>query len=66
REWDRRTGAYLPDHCRVLEGDAPATAHVLTLDPRAQARVRAQPKALRPRRILRPGKLRARSLTATP
>jgi nitric oxide reductase NorD protein len=62
REWDRRTGAYLPDHCRVLEGDAPATAHVLTLDPRAQARVRAQPKALRPRRILRPRQIEGEEL----
>ncbi|MBV7378903.1 nitric oxide reductase activation protein NorD [Maritimibacter dapengensis] len=60
-EWNVRTGAYLPDHCRVLssplvaeEDDLPAC---LT-DPRAKRRIRAvkrQFEALRPGRVVTSG-----------
>ncbi|HBZ45281.1 MAG TPA: nitric oxide reductase D protein [Maritimibacter sp.] len=59
-EWNVRTGAYLPDHCRVLssplvaEEELPASLS----DPRAKRRIRAvkrQFEALRPGRIVTSG-----------
>lgn len=56
-EWDRRTRTYMPDHCRVLEADAPTAATGFSPDPRALRRVRAQFETLRPRRIRAPRQL---------
>lgn len=57
-EWDYRTGAYLPDHCRVLAGDAPETGEAWVPDEtlRRQIRqVRRRFEALRPRHELMRG-----------
>ncbi len=52
-EWNRRAGAHMPDHCRVLEAEAkPATG--FAPDPRLVARVRRQFAPLHPRRVLLP------------
>ncbi len=56
-EWDYRSGAYLPDHCRVLASPAAALGESPRLDPETLGlirRVRRQFEVLRPRReILR-------------
>ena len=53
-EWNHRARAYLPGHCRVLESDAPASAHPdATADPRLVEHVRRQFEGLHPRRIMR-------------
>uniref|UniRef100_UPI003BADBAC9 nitric oxide reductase activation protein NorD n=1 Tax=Stappia sp. TaxID=1870903 RepID=UPI003BADBAC9 len=53
-EWNHRARAYLPGHCRVLESDAPTSAHQEALpDPRLVERVRRQFEGLHPRRIMR-------------
>ncbi len=61
-EWDVRTGAYLPDHVRVLHSVAPPGdgAPAFRDDPRAMRRiqhVKRQFEALRPGRISIPGQL---------
>lgn len=61
-EWDVRTGAYLPDHVRVLHSIAEPGDCVppLRVDPRAARRIRKvkrQFEALRPGRISTPGHL---------
>ncbi|MDZ7711341.1 MAG: nitric oxide reductase D protein [Roseovarius sp.] len=61
-EWDVRSGAYLPDHVRVLDSPAEAGIGVPSFraDPRAQRRihrVRQQFEALRPGRVSIPGQL---------
>ncbi|MET4101598.1 nitric oxide reductase NorD protein [Roseovarius sp. MBR-78] len=61
-EWDVRTGAYLPDHVRVLDSVAEPGSGVPSFraDPRAQRRihrVRRQFEALRPGRVSIPGQL---------
>ncbi len=61
-EWDVRTGAYLPDHVRVLDSVAEPGSGVPSFraDPRAQRRihrVRRQFEALRPGRVSVPGQL---------
>ena len=51
-EWDFRTGAYLPDHCRVFASPAPDTAAVPEADADTKSlirRVRRQFEVLRPR-----------------
>ncbi|GMG84388.1 VWA domain-containing protein [Paralimibaculum aggregatum] len=56
-EWDARSGAYLPDHARVLSSTAEAAAGPAAADPAAGRRirrVRRQFEALRPRRVLLP------------
>ena len=58
-EWDARSGAYLPDHCRVLAApvEADATAPV-PRDAAARRRIREVHRrfqALRPARVIRPG-----------
>jgi nitric oxide reductase NorD protein len=55
-EWDARSGAYLPDHVRVLSSkqEPDATVSPFRDDPRAAARIRAvrrQFEALRPGRV---------------
>jgi len=55
-EWDVRTGAYIPDHVRVLASSLHPSQGIPNLgtDPRANARIRAvrrQFEALRPGRI---------------
>ena len=55
-EWNRRTGAYMPDHTRVLEAEAkPRTDYAP--DPRLVARVRRQFAPLHPRRVILPRQL---------
>lgn len=54
REWNHRTRAYMPDHCRVLEAEAAEDAAGFVPDARRMREVRRQFEALRPRRILRP------------
>ena len=59
-EWDGRSGAYLPDHCRVLASEAPPADDpgAATPDIRARRRIRAvkrQFEALQPRRVVLPG-----------
>ncbi|MFT6061911.1 MAG: nitric oxide reductase NorD protein [Paracoccaceae bacterium] len=61
-EWDRRTRTYMPDHCRVLEADAPTAPNSFAPDPRALRRVRAQFEALRPRRIRTPRQIEGEEL----
>jgi len=61
-EWDVRTGAYLPDHVRVLHSIAPSGDGVPAFrdDPRAMRRithVKRQFEALRPGRVSIPGQL---------
>lgn len=51
-EWDYRSAAYLPDHCRVLASPAPDTAAVPEADADTMSlirRVRRQFEVLRPR-----------------
>lgn len=55
-EWDHRTRSYLPDHCRVLTGDAEMAVERpdFLSSPQARRRmrgVRRQFEALRPRRV---------------
>ncbi len=55
-EWDHRTRSYLPDHCRILAGEAEGSAERLDCLTSRQARrrirsVRRQFEALRPRRV---------------
>lgn len=61
-EWDVRTGAYLPDHVRVLHSTAPSGDEIPDFrnDPRAMRRithVKRQFEALRPGRVSIPGQL---------
>ena len=61
-EWDVRSGAYLPDHVRVLDSMAEAGTDTAAFrdDPRAArriTRVRRQFEALRPGRVSVPGQL---------
>lgn len=57
-EWNHRTHAYMPDHCRVLEVAAQPDASP-TFIPNAKriAAVRRQFQALHPRRVIRPRQL---------
>ena len=55
-EWNRRTGAYMPDHTRVLEAEAIPRADYAP-DPRLVARVRRQFAPLHPRRVILPRQL---------
>jgi len=55
-EWNRRTGAYMPDHVRVLEADATAST-AYAPDPRLVARVKRQFAPLQPRRVMLPRQL---------
>jgi nitric oxide reductase NorD protein len=51
-EWDYRSGAYLPDHCRVIVGTAPQTGETWQPDADTRRRihqVRRQFEAFRPR-----------------
>jgi nitric oxide reductase NorD protein len=50
-EWNRRTGAYMPNHTRVLERDAASKADYVP-DPRLVARVKRQFAPLHPRRVI--------------
>ncbi|VDC29443.1 nitric oxide reductase activation protein NorD [Pseudogemmobacter humi] len=56
-EWEARTGAYLPDHCRVLAAPvAPDPAYNGITDDAARRRIRAvkrQFEALRPAKLIR-------------
>ncbi|MWD27538.1 VWA domain-containing protein, partial [Aquicoccus sp. SCR17] len=52
-EWNRRSGAYMPDHVRVLEAEALPRADY-TPDARLVARVRRQFAPLHPRRVVLP------------
>ncbi|MFV0475392.1 MAG: nitric oxide reductase activation protein NorD [Pikeienuella sp.] len=56
-EWDARSGAYLPDHCRVLAAPtAPAPDYAGVQDDAARRRIRAvkrQFEALRPAKLTR-------------
>ncbi len=53
-EWNHRAASYMPDHCVVLEAEAPISDTPFTPDRLLMARVRRQFEALHPRRILRP------------
>jgi len=58
-EWDHRTGAYIPDHVRVLSSVADE-AEALEHDPATARRIRAvkrQFEALRPKRVILPRQL---------
>ncbi|MAM59929.1 VWA domain-containing protein [Maritimibacter sp. UBA3975] len=55
-EWNRRTGAYMPDHARVLEAPA-VPAEGYRPDPRLVARVKRQFAPLNPRRVILPRQL---------
>jgi len=55
-EWNRRSGAYMPDHARVLEVDASPSA-TYRPDPRLVARVKRQFAPLHPRRVVLPRQL---------
>lgn len=52
-EWNRRSGAYMTDHTRVLETEAKARADY-TPDARLVARVKRQFAPLHPRRVVLP------------
>lgn len=52
-EWNRRTGAYLPAHTRVLEAEATPRA-AYAPDPKLVARVKRQFAPLHPRRVILP------------
>ncbi|WP_380057735.1 nitric oxide reductase activation protein NorD [Falsihalocynthiibacter sp. SS001] len=53
-EWNHRSRAYMPDHCRVLDAPAQPNDTVFAPDERRMREVRRQFEALRPRRILQP------------
>ncbi|WP_024509096.1 VWA domain-containing protein [Bradyrhizobium sp. ARR65] len=57
-EWDYRSGTYLPDHCRVVAGEAPETGEIWAPDEtlrRHIRQVRRRFEALRPRQELMRG-----------
>lgn len=57
-EWNHRTRAYMPDHCRVLEAPPQTATGVLFVpDAKRIAAVRRQFQALHPRRVVRPRQL---------
>lgn len=57
-EWNHRTLAMMPDHCRVLEADAdPGGPDPFVPDAKRITAVRRQFEALHPRRVLRPRQL---------
>lgn len=57
-EWNHRTHAYMPDHCRVLEVAAqPDVGHAFIPNAKRIAAVRRQFQALHPRRVIRPRQL---------
>ncbi|MCP5075873.1 MAG: nitric oxide reductase D protein [Rhodobacteraceae bacterium] len=61
-EWDHRTAAYIPDHCRVLSSIAEISdsSSDFQHDPAARRRIRAvkrQFEALRPARVILPRQL---------
>ncbi|PVB61504.1 VWA domain-containing protein [Labrenzia sp. 011] len=62
-EWNHRSGAFMPDHCRVLEAEAIADERQgVVADPRLVTRVRRQFETLHPRRILRPRQIEGAEL----
>ncbi|MCA0962995.1 nitric oxide reductase activation protein NorD [Salipiger bermudensis] len=52
-EWNRRSGAYMPAHARVLEAEA-KPRHSYAPDPKLVARVKRQFAPLHPRRVMLP------------
>ncbi|MDN5788435.1 nitric oxide reductase activation protein NorD [Pseudorhodobacter sp.] len=57
-EWNHRTRAYMPDHCRILEAEVPPDPESRFIpNQRRMKEVRRQFETLRPRRILRPRQL---------
>ena len=61
-EWNHRAAAYMPDHCVVLEAEAPIPDTPFAPDRLLSARVRRQFEALHPRRILRPRQIEGTEL----